>query len=442
LRALREASPAALVLTCAVPFVFLHTHYQPHLAVGQVDADLTDFAILAAVLAGLWSGVRDGWRPLASERIVWALLAAFMALLVASVVWAHAYDAGYSVSSNLVSAAKFVEYALLAPAAALALRRPEDRRVFFWAVALWSAVMTAIGVLQFVGALDQFRGNHPVDREPSYLGEHDFGSFSGAALSLAFASLLLGGRRLLAWVGGVAGGLGVALAAAIDALGGIAVTAVALWALARTRGPVGARRTLALAGIVALVAIGAVSLRGHAVAAFMRFLGVQKNNEATSGQVQTWGQRVLLGYIGLEIWLHHPIAGVGWQESKRPKAFNPFLAAARRHFGRKQPPEAFPSPQHEWGVQNGVLQVLADLGAIGLLLLVALVVAALRPIVHVARRGPPALAWEALVVCGWLLVGLAVFTGTGLIAGNKENAQIWLAIGLGAALNHSLTRSD
>src|SRR5207248_23303 len=124
--------------------------------------------------------------------------------------------------------------------------RPADRRVVYWAVALWAVVVTAIAVLQFVGALDQFRGNHPVDREPSYLGEHDFASFAGAALSLGLATLLLGGRRALARTAGVAGGLGVALAAALDALGGTALSAVALWALARQRGPVGARRSVAL----------------------------------------------------------------------------------------------------------------------------------------------------------------------------------------------------
>lgn len=439
MRRLREASPAALVVACAVPFIFLHPHYQAHASFGQVDVDFSDVAILAVVCAGAWSGLRGGWRPLAAGVWVWLFAVAFLGLLVASVAWAHAADPSYSVSANLVSAAKFVEYAVLAPAVALTLRRPEDRRALYWAVALWAVVVTAIAVLQFVGVLDQFRGNHPVDREPSYLGEHDFAAFSGAALSLAMASLLLGGRRRLALTGGIAGGLGLALAAALDALGGVCVSAAALWVLARRRARVAAARTAYLVAVVALVAVATFALRGHAVESFMRFLGVRQSTEATSGHVQTWSQRVLLGYVGVEIWLHHPVAGVGWQESKRPHAFDPYLAGARKHFASKQPPEAFPSPEHMWGVQNGVIQTLAELGVIGLALLAALVVAVLRLVVRVAGRGPPELAWEALVVCGWVVVGLAVFTGTGLIPGVTVDAQLWLGVGLAVGLNDSLT---
>jgi hypothetical protein len=436
---LGDASPAALVVAGAVPFVFLHPHYQPHVAVGQVDADLSDFAILAAVCAGVWSGLRAGWQPLRAGRAVWAAAAAFLALLVASVAWAHTYDANYAVSANLVSAAKFVEYAFLAPAAALALRRPADRRAVYWAVALWSVVVTLIAALQFVGVLDQFRGHHPIDREPSYLGEHDFAAFSGAAFSLGLAAILLGGERALALVGGIAGGLGVALAAALDALGGTLAAAVALWALARRRGPVPSRRTVALAVAVALVALATFTLRGQAVGSFLRFVGVRQNTVHNAANVQTWSQRVLLGYIGLEIWLHHPVVGVGWQESKRPRAFRPYLAGARKHFASRQPPEAFPSPQHMWGVQNGIVQTLSDLGIVGLLLLAALVWAVLRLVVRPALRGPPELAREALVTCGWLVVGLAVFTGTGLIPGVTVDAQLWLGVGIAVALNGSLT---
>ena len=73
MRRLREASPAALVVACAVPFVFLHPHYQPHVDFGQVDVDLTDLAILAAALAALWDGFRRGWEPLRAGLTLAAL---------------------------------------------------------------------------------------------------------------------------------------------------------------------------------------------------------------------------------------------------------------------------------------------------------------------------------------------------------------------------------
>ncbi len=142
--------------------------------------------------------------------------------------------------------------------------------------------------------------------------------------------------------------------------------------------------------------------------------------------MQTWTQRVLLGYIGAEIWLHHPVVGVGWQESMRPHAFDPYLPGARKHFAKKQPPIAFPSPQHMWGVQNGVIQTLADLGIVGLLLLAWIVWQAFR----VAGRAPPDRHFDLIAICGWLIVGFAVFTGTGLLAGEPSNAQLWLGLGL------------
>jgi hypothetical protein len=433
------ASPAALVVACAIPFVFLHPHYQPDLAVGQVDATLSDFAILAAVLAAVATGLRDGFEPLRTGRVVWLSIASFLVLILASLSWARAGDPTYALGNHAVSALKFVEWALLAPAAALVLRRREDRRAVYWSLALWTVVLTFIAVLQFFGALPQFRGHHPFDREPSYLGEHGFAAFAGASLSLAFAAILLGVRRRLSIVGGIAGGLGVAVAAAVDAIGGMWVTVIAAIVVSRRREW---RRIAAVLAVSALVTVGSITLRGHAVAAFIRFLGIRPSTSATSENVQTWGQRVLLGYIGVEIWLHHPVAGVGWQESMLPHSFEPVLPAARKHFAKKQPPIAFPSPQREYGVQNGIVQTLADLGIVGLLLLVAIVWSVLRLAASVAARGPPELLFELIVALGLLLFGFAVFTGTGLLAGESAIAELWLGVALIVSLNHSLTTTS
>lgn len=441
LRTPTAASPAALVLACAVPFIFLHPHYQPDLAIGQVDVYLSDLAILAATLAGLADGRARGFGPLRAGRPVWPWLGGFLALLLVSLLWARWSDPAYSLSHHLVSALKFVEYATLAPVAALVLRRPADRHAFYWAVALWTAFLALIAALQFVGVVNEFQGRRPLQREPSYIGIHDLGALAGGALAFLLAAVAIPPRRASSLVGGVAGALGVALAAALDAVGGMVVAAAAIWALARRRGPVGLRRSLAIAGICAVVALGAVTLRGSAIVSFLRFLGVKPNNQATSGHVQSYAQRVLLGYIGLEIWFRHPVAGAGWQESHEPHSFEPVLPSAHRHF-HSQPAYAFPSRDHPWGVQNGIIQTLADLGIVGLLLLAATFFTTFRLLVRVAGRGPPALAREALGTAGWLIVGVAVFTGTGLLPGLAVDAQLWLGIGLAAALSHSLTSAS
>ncbi len=425
------------MLAGAVPFVFLHPHYQPHVAFGQVDVDLSDLAILAAALAALADGRVRGWRPLYAGRTIWPPFVAFLALLALSLLWARAEDPHYSVGHHLVSASKFVEYAVLAPAAALALRTRADRRAFLWAVALWTAFLALIAALQFLGLVDEFEGRRPEQREPSYIGIHDLGAISGAALAFLFAALVLPPVRRRAAVAGIAGGFGVALAAALDAVGGMVVSAVAIWGLARGRTRVGAARTVAMAAVCAVVAVAAVTLRSSSIVSFLRFLGVKPNNAATSEHVQTYAQRVLLSYIGVRIWLGHPVLGVGWQESHEPHSFEPILPAARRHF-RSQPPYAFPSRAHEWGVQNGIVQTLADLGVVGLILLALTFAAAFRLLVRVLRRGPPDEARAALLVTSWLIVGIAVFAGTGLLPGLAVDAQLWLGLGLAAALHHSL----
>jgi hypothetical protein len=430
-------SPAAAILALAVPFVFLHPQYQPSVSVGPVTADLSDVAILAAVVSAFVSGLRDGFAPLRGARSVWVPLVLFCLVLLASLGWARHADPAYGVKDHLVSALKFVEYVFLAAATPLALRREQDRRAFFWSVVLWSAFLTLIALLQFLGIVDEFKGRRPQQREPSYIGVHDLGAFSGAALSIGFASILLAFRKRPGIWGGVSGALGIAVAAALDSVGGMIVTAVAAWSLARRRGPVTLRRTAGVLGIAALVTVSAVTLRGPAIKSFLRFLGVAPATKDETHQIQTYAQRTLLGYIGVEIWVHHPVLGVGWQESALPHSFEPYLAKAHARF-RNAAPQSFPSRERAWGVQNGIIQTLADLGLVGTLLLALTVLAAGRLIVRAATRGPPELLWSSLIAAGWLLFALAVFTGSGLLPGLPVDALLWLAIGLAVTLHNSL----
>ena len=432
-REARTASGGALVLAVAVPLVFLHPSYQPSLTHGSVGIDLSDLALAAVVLAGLWTLRRHGPGALAAQPVLWLLFAAFLIWLVGSIAWATHYDPNYPLHSRVVSAFKYVEFAMLAPVAALVLRKAADRSALLLAVAAWSAFLTVVGALQFLGIVNEFEGRRPVQREPSYIGIHELGAFSGVALAIAFASIVIARRSRLAWLAGVAGGLGVALAAALDAVGGIAVAAAAGAAVAARRGRLGLRRVLVLTAIVIAVAAASVSLRGSAVSAFLEFLGVTPASTQIDQNVQSYSHRTLLGYIGLRIWLDHPVAGAGWQESHEPAAFEKHLAAAHRRFP-DEPNVAFPSPEHRWGVQNGVIQTLADLGAVGLMLLGLVVAASLRVAVRVARAEDDERAHTATVALGGLIVAVAVFTGTGLLPGTSVEAMLWLTVGLCASL--------
>ena len=117
--------------------------------------------------------------------------------------------------------------------------------------------------------------------------------------SLAIATIVTVRRSRLGWAGGIAGGLGVALAAALDAVGGIVVAAAAAAAIAARRGLLGARRAVLLAAVVVAVAAASVTLRASAVSAFLEFLGVTTASTQTNENVQSYSHRTLLGYIGL-----------------------------------------------------------------------------------------------------------------------------------------------
>src|SRR5207244_10740133 len=141
-------------------------------------------------------------------------------------------------------------------------------------------------------------------------------------------------------------------------------------AVGAARHRVPTRGLAALGAIAALVAAGVVTLRGNDFDQFLRFLGVRKEEAATRENIQTYVHHTLLAYIGWRIFLDHPAIGAGWQASgKEPSVYGRYLAAARREFPEVSP-LAFPSPQHQYGVQNAFVQALADLGVVGFLLLV------------------------------------------------------------------------
>jgi hypothetical protein len=58
----------ALVLVVAIPIIFIHVKYQPKFHVGvsstTVGVELSDFAVLAVVVAGIVAGVRYGFAEL------------------------------------------------------------------------------------------------------------------------------------------------------------------------------------------------------------------------------------------------------------------------------------------------------------------------------------------------------------------------------------------
>src|SRR4051812_43838399 len=139
-------APRALVVAVAIPFLFLHAKYQPSISVGPVDAYLSDFAVLAVVLTAVVVGVREGLEPLRPGRWIWLALGGFVVWMALEVLWGHHVAASYATQTHLVTAAKFAEYALLAPSIVLLLRTQAELLLAAWTLVLWSCFATLVGV--------------------------------------------------------------------------------------------------------------------------------------------------------------------------------------------------------------------------------------------------------------------------------------------------------
>ena len=402
------------VLAAAIPLLFLHRNYQPGLDVGSLHVDLSDFAVLAVVVAAIVERPRIRFRD-------WLAWLAFAALVLVGVAWG-AHFSGYPVGTHLTTAAKWIEYMLLAPAVVAIAKRERDLVPAAVALVAWDVVAGVVALLQFVGALGDLDHTPAGRRKPSFVGVHDYAALSGAALVIALVVLVRGARsdreREVALAAGLAGVVGMVIGGALDSLVGLVLASIGLVLVASVRD---ARRLGAIVAVLTVTVVGIVAIRSSALANGLEFLGVKQGSGSASTQIQSYRQRALLAYIGGREFIGHPVLGVGWQGSADPYAFEPYLADARAKF--VQPPEAFPSRRNRWGVQNAYVQSLADLGVLGL---PAFLASLLVPVARAWRRaGDATLAGVALVL---LVVG--AWNGYGLVAGIPLAALTWLAVGV------------
>jgi O-antigen ligase len=303
----------------------------------------------------------------------------------------------------------------------LILRRRGDWELVAAVVVAWSVVATAVGLVQFFGLhiADAWAAGR---RQPSFLGHSDFAALSALALAIGLAAVLLGNRRI-GWVAVVSGALGVVLSGASAGLVGVGAGTVALlYAIARRRRL--SVRDFAVTGtVLAVVAGGVLVLRAGDFENFLRFLHL-KGKETQTANIETYSHHTLLAYIGYRIWRDHPIVGAGWQGSTDPEVVDPHLPAAHKEFPDVAP-LAFPTREHEWGVQNAYIQAAADLGLVGLALWLAPF--AIGLVLALRANAPP-----GAVAAFALLAAMGIWGAQGLVAGIPLDAVTWLAVGLAA----------
>lgn len=424
-------SSGAALLAAVTPLVLFHVDYQPGVSLGggstDVDVLLSDalLALLAATVG--FRLARDGLGFLRPGLPLWILSAGYLAWVAFGTLHPLLGDTRYAFAEHAVTAAKYAEYSVLALAVPVLARRRDERDLLLAVVAGWGILATLVGVAQFAG-LDVFDAWAPGHRQPSFLGHHDFAALSGATFAIGAAGLVFQKHKVAAAAAAGAGVLGLVVSGSLAGLLGIAATLGLVGLVAVRRGH-GRRAAAALAAGVAFAALAVVALRGNDLDDFLRFAGVlSEREEETATGVETYSHRTLLAYVGLRLWADHPVAGAGWQASGEYKRIAPYLADARARFPGV-PEEAFPAPGRRYGVQNAYVQALADLGAVGALLLVGLLATAALLASRRALRG----SWRAAAAAGVVLVTGTVLTAQGLVAALALDTLMWLGVGLVAA---------
>jgi O-Antigen ligase len=418
---LGDVTRELVVLALAIPAVFWHLRYQPKVELDAgsttIGIEFSDVAVAATVLAAVVAGRRLGFAPLRRGVPLWICMALLFAWI--GVGLAHgAASADYPWQTHAVTAAKFFEYALLAPAVVLLVRRRADLLVVVGVLIAWSVVASVVGLAQFFGA-NIFVSGATGGRQLSFLGFHDFGGLSAAVLACGCAGIALRSFRL-AWIAAASGAVGVILSGSVAAVIGLGVAAVALVAVAALRGELWPRRLAVVAAIVAVTAGGVAAMRANELDNVLQLVGIE-TERAPQKDVESYAHRAVLAWIGWRIFLDHPLVGAGWEASGDPHTFMPYVPAARREFP-DEPPLAFPSPQRRYGVQNLYVQTLADLGAVGFLLLAAVFAAAVWLALRV--RAAIGLLLTAVVAGLWI--------AQGIVAGIPLDALTWLGLGLAA----------
>jgi hypothetical protein len=423
-----------IVLATATVLSLIRSIDQPsfnlELAGSEIDFVLADAAL--AVLAGFCIQRLLGRGSLPRPaRAVAIAAAAFSGWLLLSSA-ANGADA-------VVSAAKLLEYGVLALGFVLFVRRRLQLWLLIGVLVAFTAVAVAYGVLAFFDA-PFVESRFPGRRQPSFLGEHDLAALSTMTLALGLAALFTPRHYLgrLPLVAGVTGAIGVVLGAAVAGLLGLFLAVGAIVAVAVVRGAATRRAVGLTLAATAAITIGVLGLRSGDLGAFLRSVGIGEKQADQFGNAASWNERLIDAYLGGRVFLDNPILGTGWHGELPPDEYVRFLGDARARFP-DQPASYFPDSDDPFIPQQTYDQVLYELGIVGALLFLVLAFVTVRTAARVARgwpRGDPD-ELAAYLPAAWLGALGGGLAGAALFGGIPLAAIFWITIGV-TALSPSL----
>lgn len=201
----------------------------------------------------------------------------------------------------------------------------------------------------------------------------------------------------------LAGITGLLLAKSVGSIFGaliaVALGASLVWGSGGAYEP--ARRALRLVLLLAVVAVITLS-----VTQALRPSSSPTSAGFSSGSVS---QRLIVADAGLEVFKAHPIIGVGWRRSDEAISDPAIIAHLRRRYAQT-PARLFPDVTPT-SVHNAYVQILAELGVVGLVLAVYLMFTSKRAISGLlaqlprgtqVRRAAQSMAMALIVILIWL----------------------------------------
>jgi hypothetical protein len=206
-----------------------------------------------------------------------------------------------------------------------------------------------------------------------------------------------------------------------QSVGSLVATSVALL-LALAFAVPAPRRIVAFRGFRAAMALVVAIAVAYGLASLIRpdNLPTSPNFRASSA-----GARTVLAAAGLELAERHPVIGVGWHRSEDPDVIgNRDLNADLRARFPATRSDYFPDVSPA-SVHNAYIQVAADLGLVGVALLVFMFVSLARWIGAVlapVRRWTP--EWRQLWVLAWGLVLIAIWWNDNPIYGGQVETVV------------------
>lgn len=410
-RQLRDARFALFLATVALCLIRARDQPSIDVSIGSTTAAIVpaDIALFVLAVVAVIALAKRG-----NERGAWpaAIAAALFCLWLLGTAVVNGATA-------FVSGAKLVELAALALGAVAFVRLRTHLDALADLLILFTLVADVVGVVKF--------SSGGGGRQPSFLGEHDFAALATLPLLYGLALLHERGRDRRAWLAIAVGSLGCVLGAALASLLGLYIGAVVVLALYALTRRLTLRDLAATVAVVGLVTGGTLVLRAGDLGFLQSWFG--KPASRPGQYASSWSQRLIYTYVGGRIFLAHPVAGTGWWGDLPPAEFDRFLPAARHRFP-DQPAHYFPPADQPFIPQQTYDEVLYELGIVGGVLFLALLVSLGRAATSAARRPRGA---ATAIPAAWLGAALGALAGEGLFGGTPLAAIFWLVAGVAVA---------